>query len=312
MSFKSEVAVVGSINLDISVPVPHLPAPGETILGGDALWSPGGKGANQAVAVARLGRRVSMVGCVGDDSAGADLVAGLEQDSIDTSGITVLAGVPTGLAMIAVDDGGENNIVVSPGANGRLSTEHIDALLADGNGLGDASLIMAQFEVPIETLSYVAERCPGRLILNPGPALANPTNTERKHLDLLLAASDVLVPNQGELATLVGLDVAETVDEVADQARIAIVAGATSVVVTLGGQGALVVESSGVTHIPILKVETLDTTGAGDSFCGGLVDALAGGETLKDAATWAARCASVTVTRRGAQDSLPTRADVLA
>lgn len=311
MTNSTEVAVVGSINLDVSVPVEHLPAPGETVLGGDAMWSAGGKGANQAVAAARLGRRVSMIGCVGADSAGSDLVAGFEADAIDVSGVARLDGVSSGLAMISVDQAAENNIVVSPGANSRLSADYVNELIDAGHGLATAPLIMAQFEVPLEALLVVAQRCPGRLILNPAPALLNPTAQATEQLAALVSASSVIVPNQGELAVLVSSPVATSVDEVTDQARMALSSGANAVVVTMGGAGALVVEHNKVTPIPIVEVPTLDTTAAGDSFCGGLVDAMAGNESLVDAATWAARCAAITVTRRGAQESLPTRAEVL-
>ncbi len=306
---KPEIVVVGSINLDISIPVGHLPAPGETVLGGDALWSPGGKGANQAVAAARLGRRVAMVGAVGDDTAGTDLLAGLRKDLIDVSGVSVLNDVPTGVATIAVDAAGENSIVVSSGANARVSAEQVLELIEAGHALGSASIVMAQFEVPVAALLAAAQRISGRLILNPAPAI---DKGESDHLAELLGAADVLIPNRGELATLIGTTEATSIDELVDQARIAIGTGpdAGSVIVTLGGDGALVVDGSNVTQIPIVEVEAVDTTAAGDSFCGALADALVDGASVVEAARWAARCAAITVTRRGAQNSLPTRADV--
>ncbi len=306
---KSEIVVVGSINLDISIPVGHLPAPGETVLGGDALWSPGGKGANQAVAAARLGRRVAMVGAVGGDTAGTDLLRGLRNDLIDVSGVAVLDGVPTGVATIAVDAAGENSIVVSSGANARVSAEQVLGLIEDGHALASAPVVMAQFEVPVLALVAAAQGISGRLILNPAPAI---DQGESEDLADLMAAADVLIPNRGELATLVGATEATTVDELVDQARIAVGTGPTagSVVVTLGGDGALVVHGSDVTMIPVIAVTTVDTTAAGDSFCGALADALVDGASVVEAARWAARCAAVTVTRRGAQDSLPTRAEV--
>ncbi len=314
---KPEIVVVGSINLDISIPVGHLPAPGETVLGGDALWSPGGKGANQAVAAARLGRRVAMVGAVGGDTAGTDLLAGLRTDLVDVSGVAVLDGVPTGVATIAVDAGGENSIVVSSGANARVSAEQVLGLIESGHALASAPVIMAQFEVPVLALVAAAKGISGRLILNPAPAVipdAGPGTGSGESAGLadLLATADVLVPNRGELATLVGGSEATTIDELVDQARIAVGTGPTagSVVVTLGGDGALVVHGSDVTMIPVIAVTTVDTTAAGDSFCGALADALVGGASVVESAGWAARCAAVTVTRRGAQDSLPTRAEV--
>lgn len=303
-----EIVVVGSINLDVSVPVDHLAAPGETVLGGDALWSAGGKGANQAVAAARLGRRVAMVGAVGADAAGADLLAGLAKDSIDVSGVAVLDGVPSGLAMISVDAKAENSIVVSPGANARVSAEQLEQLIADGHGLASAALVMAQFEIPIPTLVALSHLASGRLLLNPAPAVDGTT----EGLQELMSASSILVPNRGELATLVGQAESSTLDELVDQAKLALADsdGSGSVVVTLGGDGALVVAGTAVTQIPIVAVTTVDTTAAGDSFCGALADALVGGADVVEAATWASRCAAVTVTRRGAQDSLPTRSEV--
>lgn len=306
----SEIVVVGSINLDVSIPVPNLPLPGETVLGGDAMWSAGGKGANQAVAAARLGRRVAMVAAVGDDSAGADMLAGLRHDQIDTSGVEILAGVSTGVATIAVDAKAENSIVVSPGANGRLSAERIRTLIRAGHPLADASFVMAQFEVPIDALVAVAELAPGRLVLNPAPAVAPGT----PGLGDLVGAASVLIPNRGELAMLLDQTEAATNDELIDQARqlAGTDAQAPAVLMTLGGAGALLVEGRSVTEIPIVAVQTVDTTAAGDSFCGAVVDALVDGASLAQAAQWAAKCAAVTVTRRGAQDSLPTRSEVLA
>ncbi len=303
---SAEVVVVGSINLDISIPVGHLPLPGETVLGGDALWSPGGKGANQAVAVARLGRRVSMVGATGNDPAGEDLIAGLVGDNIDVSGVDTISGVSTGVAAIAVDSNGENAIVVSPGANACLSREQIEKLVQDRHPLASASVIMAQLEVPIEALLAVVEFAPGRLVLNPAP-VSDETNPG---LADLVAACDVLVPNQGELARLVGDDVAVSTSELVDQARTMIDRGSKAVVVTRGQNGSLVVTPTEVASVPIVEVAVLDTTAAGDSFCGGLADALVGGQTVIAAARWTARCAAVTVTRRGAQVSLPTSQEV--
>lgn len=289
--------MVGSINLDLSIPVAQLPLPGETVLGGDALWSPGGKGANQAVGAARLGRSVAMVGCVGDDAAGDQLLAALAADRIMTTSVRRLIDVPTGLATIAVSEAGENSIVVSPGANARLGasyvTEWIDRLAPRA--------VLTQFEVPPDTVAAIVGRT-GLFVVNPAPA---------RRLDPeVLAAVDVLVPNRGELAVLALSSLAETIDEVADQARSL---GVARVVVTLGGEGALVVDLAGspsVVHVPIVPVAVVDTTAAGDSFCAGLVDALLDDATLVDATRWAARVAAVTVGRRGAQQSLPTRSDV--
>ncbi len=295
----SEILVIGSANLDVSVPVEHLALPGETVLGGDALWSPGGKGANQAVAAARLGRSVSFVGCVGADAAGEQLLASLDGAGVAFVG-RVLADVPSGLAMIAVSADGENSITVSPGANARLSRADVERALVETK----PSVLLAQFEVPLPAIAAVAGTT-GRLILNPAPAQVQSEDLER-----VLALSSVVVPNQGELAMLVGAERGESIDDLVDQARL--LSSVDAVVVTLGGDGALVVEGSTVEVVPVVPVAVVDTTAAGDAFCGGLADGLAAGSSVLDAARWAARVAAVAVTRRGAQASLGTREDALA
>ena len=228
-----DLVVVGSINQDISVVVDELPAPGETVLGGDALWTGGGKGANQAVAAARLGRSVAMVGAVGDDAAGRSLIDGLTAEGIDVSGVQTRPDSPTGVALIAVSAGGENAIVVSPGANGRVG---------DDGGVGSAverlapRALLAQLEVPDRAVNEAvagARRLGALVVLNPAPA---------RRLDAaMLDMVDVLVPNRGELATLVGGAEATAHDELVDQARSL---ASARVVVTLGGDGALVIDLS--------------------------------------------------------------------
>lgn len=293
----SDLLVVGSANLDISVPVQHLPVPGETVLGGDALWSPGGKGANQAVAAARLGRSVAFVGCVGDDAAGQQLLDALDADGVAFTG-RVIQGVPTGLAMIAVAVDGENSITVSPGTNARLqAVDVIDAIAAV-----QPSVVLAQFEVPLEALSAAGSH--GRLIVNPAPAVG-----PSAELAAVLDAASIVVPNQGELAQLLGAPVATSHDELVDQAR---ALPAETVVITLGSAGALIVDGADVLMVPSIPVDAIDTTAAGDAFCGGLADGIADGLSVEDAVRWAARVAAVAVTRRGAQNSLGTRAEALA
>jgi ribokinase len=268
-----EVAVVGSLNLDLVIRVPGLPGPGETVTGGDLFTNPGGKGANQAVAAARLGRRVAMVGRVGDDQAGRDLLASLEADGVDTAQVRTIAGVPSGTAFITVSEDGENQIVVSPGANARLAPDDVAAALAAG----------------------------GTVVLNPAPV--------RPLTAGLLGRVDVLVPNRVELAQLAGGPVPGTVEEAV---RLAGRLAARSVVVTLGADGALVVEAGQHGHVPAVPVRAVDTTAAGDAFCGGLADALAAGATLRDAARRAVRVAAAACTRQGAQASLPTPAGLRA
>jgi ribokinase len=287
-----EVAVVGSLNLDLVVRVPRLPGPGETVAGDDVFRNPGGKGANQAVAAARLGRRVAMVGRVGDDDAGRQLLASLADAAVDTSQVEALPGVPSGTALITVSADGENQIVISPGANARLTP---DDVAAAGAALDAAAVTLLQLEVPLDAVAAAARAAGGRVVLTPAPARALP--------DGLLGDVDVLVPNRVELAQLTGEPVPETVEEaVALAGRLP----ARAVVVTLGADGALVVEDDQASHVPAVPVRAVDTTAAGDAFCGGLADALAAGASLEDAARRAARVAAAACRRPGAQASLPT------
>jgi len=292
------VAVVGSLNLDLVVRVARPPGPGETVTGSDVFRNPGGKGANQAVAAARLGRRVAMVGCVGDDAAGRELLGSLADAEVDTARVRVVDGVPSGTAFITVGDDGENQIVVSPGANARLTAADVAAA---GAALAAAAVTLLQLEVPLEAVAAAAGAAGGRVVLNPAPVRDLPED--------LLAKVDVLVPNRVELAQLAGAGVPETVE---DAATLAGRLPARAVVVTLGGDGALVVEDGRVGHVPAVPVRPVDTTAAGDAFCGGLADALAGGAGLQEAARRAVRVAAAACLRPGAQASLPTPADLEA
>jgi len=292
---QGSVAVVGSLNLDLVIRVAELPGPGETVSGGDLFRNPGGKGANQAVAAARLGRRVAMVGCVGDDQAGHELLASLEAAGVDGSRVRVVEGVPSGTACITVSEDGENQIVVSPGANARLTPDDVAAAAA----VRSAAVTLLQLEVPLETVAAAARAAGGRVVLNPAPVRALPAE--------LLGRIDVLVPNRVELARLAGGPVPRTVEQAAELAgRL----GGRAVVVTLGADGALVVEDGRAGHVPAVPVRPVDTTAAGDAFCGGLADALAGGAGLQEAARRAVRVAAAACLRPGAQASLPTPAEL--
>ena len=225
----AEVAVVGSANLDLVVEVETVPLVGETVLGGDLDRIPGGKGANQAVAAARLGRRVAMIGRVGDDEGGAILRAALESDGVDCTHLATTAGVPNGVALIAVGADGDNAIVVSPGANGRVAIADIDAAAAV---LAAAPVTLLQLEVPLDAVEHAAHTAGGTVVLNPAPA--PPAGLPPS----LLESVDVLVPNQTELATLAGGDPPADADAAVALARTLPI---PNVVVTLGAEGALVV-----------------------------------------------------------------------
>jgi ribokinase len=290
------IAVVGSCNVDFVVPVATLPGPGETVLGGDHLRTPGGKGANQSVAAAKLGSPVAFVGCVGDDSLAPTIVSALDGAGVDTSWLRRVPDVPSGIALITVAEGGENTIAVSPGANARLGPADIEAA---GSLLMDAAVMLVQLEISLEVVAVAVRAARGRVVLNPAPARELPPD--------LLSQVDVLVPNRSELGVLAGAPEPSTPDEAA--ALAAELSGPRAVVVTLGADGALVVDNGKPTHVPATEVDAVDATGAGDAFCGALADGLARGSTLVEATGWAVRVAGLSTTRWGAQSS-PTREEL--
>jgi ribokinase len=281
------IVVVGSINLDLLVSVERHPAPGETVVGGECRQLPGGKGANQAVAAARLGSAVAMVGRVGADAQGTWLKGALAGDRVDVTHVRTDRHAHTGMAMIAVDPNGENTIVVSPGANAHVVARDVAKA---GDLISAADVLLLQHEVPDEAVAAAIEAANGTVVLNPAPARA------------LTGTVDVLVPNRGELEALTGGS--------GDPVMLArSIAGAGAVVVTLGAEGAVVVEGERAERLPAPRVKAVDTTGAGDAFCGALAGALSDGATLVEAARWAVRVAAVSVTRHGAQGGLPWRED---
>ena len=297
------IVVVGSSNMDFVVRAPRLPVPGETLTGTDFKCVPGGKGANQAVAAARLGARVSLLGCVGADTFGDELCAGFTSDGIDISCVQRIAGAPTGVACITVADDGRNSIVVAPGANALLTPVHVhsaEALIAA------AAVLVCQLEVPLETVSAAIETAARNkvvVILNPAPVLP---------LDrALLGKVDFLVPNESEASLLIG----GKVDDV-DSARRAATGlreqGARHVIVTLGAKGVWLSGPTGDFHQPAPKVDAVDTTAAGDTFIGGFAAAIAAGRDLPTAVVLGQRAAALCVTRFGAQTSIPYRREVEA
>ena len=295
------IVVVGSVNMDMMLHCPHLPGPGETVLGDGFTTAPGGKGANQAIAAARLGAKVAFIGCVGDDAFGQAAFDALQVEGIDTRHLSRVSGSATGVAMIATDDAGENCIVLAAGANALLSPAHVDA--AEALFMG-AAMLICQLESPLATVRHaisiaVQHRVP--VLLNPAPAQHLPAD--------LLCDIDLLVPNAVEAAALSGLAVDDdgTAARSAEALRLR---GATNVLVTLGSDGVVAATAQGCIHRPAIQVQAVDSTGAGDTFVGALAAARIQGMAMADAIDFAQRAAAFSVTRRGAQASMPRLADL--
>ena len=266
-----EAVVIGSLNMDLVVRAPRAPSAGETIHATEFRLVPGGKGANQAVAMARLGGRVAMVGRVGADSFGSTLVEGLHQDLVSVSHVHRDPDIPTGVALIIVDDSGQNRIVVYPGANGRLERADVDAAAVL---VQQARFLVLQLEIPLEIVAHAIELAVKHgvpVVLNPAPATPLPGR--------LLAGVDLLVPNETEATILTGIGVVD-LHSAEEAGRQLLAQGPRTVIITLGARGALVVAEHGAEHIPAPPVEVVDTTAAGDAFVGGLVVGLVRGLAL--------------------------------
>nr|WP_314606993.1 ribokinase [uncultured Janthinobacterium sp.] len=295
------IVVIGSINMDLVLRVPRMPLPGETLTGGAFRTIPGGKGANQAVACARLSgkvagaQQVAMVGCVGDDAFGATLRSALVGDGIIDSHITTLPGVASGIASILVDDNGQNSIVIAGGANDLLSPAHIDAAKAL---IEQADIVVLQLETPMATVVHAIKlaRSLGKtVVLNPAPAASLPEG--------VLELVDYLIPNEIEAAMLAGVS-----PEGADVKALAAALqklGSDNVIITLGSKGVHAALYGGDYTFPAEAVQAVDTTAAGDTFIGGFVAGLASGMDEAEAIGQGQRAAAWSVTKPGAQTSIP-------
>lgn len=299
MTDPRTVLVVGSLNMDQIFRLKRLPRPGETMLAPDVITAPGGKGANQAVAAARLGARVRMVGRVGDDPFGGSLRQSLVAAGVEVSGVGVAADAPTGTALIMLVEGEDNSIVVAPGANGRVTLADLDAI-----DWAEVAVLLVQFEIPIAVTAEAMRRARAAgavVILDPAPPRPCPPD--------LLALAHILTPNETEAEALAGQPVTDL--EAAEQVGRRLLGGSEQrVIVKLGDQGSLVCSAEGCRRWPAIPVPVCDTTAAGDAFCGGLATGLAAGASFDEAMQLAMAAGALTVTKLGAQPSLPTLAEV--
>ncbi|WP_320045902.1 ribokinase [uncultured Ilyobacter sp.] len=297
-----KILVVGSINMDLVTRASKSPKIGETVLGEDFKQIPGGKGANQAVAMARLGSDVAMIGMVGEDSFGDTLLSVIKKDGVDISGVGRCKDRSTGIATIVVDDDANNSIIVVPGANFEIKKEDIDANI---KLYENSEIVVHQLETPLDIVEYslkISKKLGKTTILNPAPAKAMS--------DEIIKNVDYLIPNETELELLAGVPV-KTKEDILKACRKIMAKGVKKLIVTLGSRGAIYVDSEVSREFGVYKVNAVDTTAAGDSFIGGLTAALSKGEPLEKAMDFAAKVGAITVTREGAQTSLPTLDEVM-
>jgi ribokinase len=295
---KDKILVAGSLNMDLVIKTEKLPEIGETVLGTSFITVPGGKGGNQAVAAAKLRSNVTMVGAVGSDEFGRALIENLKNNMVDVRGIIIKDG-PSGVASICVDQQGRNMIMVAPGANMEFTGEELPAHLFSG-----VKILLLQLEIPLKTVQFCIERAKEQniqVILNPAPA----QKLERE----LLQKVDILVPNETELKILTGYGT-KSLEEVKRGAEMLLDMGVNAVIVTLGEKGCLIKQKDFEKYLPAYEVKAIDTTAAGDAFIGGLATALLQDYELEEAVDFASAVAAVSVTKMGAQTSLPERDEV--
>ena len=297
---KKKIVVIGSSNTDLVIKTTRIPSPGETVIGGEFLMTAGGKGANQAVAIARLGGDVAFIAKVGRDMFGESALRGYAADGIDIDTIERDGSAPSGVALITVDAHGENCIVVAPGANNTLTTADIDR---HRDLICSAEYLLMQLEIPMEVVEYAAEMAEAhgvKVILNPAPAAPLSRHLMRKLY--------LITPNLGESQLITGVKIDHPA-EVERVAEVLLEMGAKAAIITLGSGGALIRTHTECDLINAEKVVAIDTTAAGDVFSGALVVALSEGKSLVDAARFATHAAAISVTRMGAQSSIPYRKD---
>lgn len=296
MSVKKKILVIGSSNTDMTIKAARIPLPGETILGGDFKMGPGGKGANQAVAAARLGGDVTFVCKVGRDLFGENAVRGYQKEGIDTSHI-LYSEKPSGVALIMVDDSGENVISVAPGANGQITVEDIRGIR---QVISDSDFLILQLEIPVDAVveaAKIAHDAGVYVILNPAPTAKLPEE--------IYGYISLITPNQTEAALMTGIDS----DLKASMTKLSKM-GVQNIIMTLGSKGSAIWDGSDYEIVPAQKVSAVDATAAGDTFCGALCVALSEGLDKKQAAEFATKASALTVQKIGAQESIPYRKDI--
>ena len=294
------ICVIGSLNMDLVVNVDKMPKPGQTIIGSNFKEVPGGKGANQAVAMARLNGNVSMIGKVGEDGFGQTLINSLKNDKVDTTYIKTTKGA-TGVALITVDNNAQNSIVVSPGANFEVKEEDIDNNI---EAIKNSDIVVLQLETPLNTIKYALKKSKELnkyTILNPAPAL--------KLDDEIIKNVDLLTPNETELEIISGVSI-ETEEDIQKAAQIMIEKGVKELIVTLGSKGSLYINKEKSIFKKAYKVEAVDTTAAGDSYTAALAVALSKDKNIKEAMDFVSKVGALSVLKEGAQSSLPTLEDV--
>ena len=298
---KPKIVVVGSSNMDLVVKSPRIPAKGETILGGDFIMTPGGKGANQAVAAAKLGAEVYFVAKLGDDIFGRQSLSNFQKVAVQTEYVVQTNEAPSGVALITVDDAGDNVIVVAPGANLKLSPEDVRKAQS---AIASSGAVAAQLEVPLETVEFAARLANDAgvpFILDPAPA--------QKLSPEFLGMVDVLTPNETEAEILTGIEVTDEKSALV-AAKDLLERGVTAIILTMGANGYLLATKEGAEFVPSVKVDAIDATAAGDAFTGSLAVGLAQGKTLRNAALFANHVAALSVTKMGAQSSMPDAGQV--
>lgn len=303
MSNKPRAIAFGSINMDLVATTPKLPVPGETILGSSFFTVPGGKGANQAVAMARLGVDTYMVGRVGDDNFGNQLLKTLQAAAVDTENVLVDKNISSGVALISVDDRGENHIIVVPGANGRVDSTDVKKL---NSLLPHCRVLLMQFEIPLPSILLAAQAAKHlgvKVILDPAPVL-NQIPVE------LYALVDIITPNETEITQLVGFPVKD-IDSAMEATKILLQRGVGCAIAKLGVKGVVCATKAETFFVPAFPVETVDTVAAGDAFNGGLAAAIVENLSLRQAVIWGCAAGAIAATKSGAQSSLPTKEELI-